>query len=114
MMIRPSGPHEPLNAITAVITFARSAAGGRVVMIPMIGALTSGTKSPHRTTAMPTTGHGTGATTIQSGSVAATIPNAASFNGEKRSSSFMTSTEPVIAPMPNAVKIQPTMCGLRS
>ena len=25
-----------------------------------------------------------------------------------------TSTEPVIAPMPNAVKIQPTMCGFRS
>ena len=37
----PAGRPGPLAAITAVITFARSATGGRVVMIPMIGALIS-------------------------------------------------------------------------
>src|SRR5260221_14523374 len=110
-MSRPSGPPEPLAAITAVITFARSATGGRVGSIPMIGALIIGTKRPQRTTATQTTGQDTGATTIHSGSVAATIPKLASLSGGKRSSSFITSTEPAIAPMPNAVKIQPATCG---
>ena len=114
MMIRPSGPHDPLAAITAVITFARSAAGGRAVMIPMIGAFTIGTKRPQSTTAMPTTGHGTGRDDDPERERRRDDPEAASFSGANLSSSFITSTEPVIAPMPNAVKIHPAMCGSRS
>jgi hypothetical protein len=84
------------------------------VTIPISGALISGTKRPHRTTATPTTGHGTGATTIQSGSVAAIIPKLASLSGAKRSRSLSTSIDPTMAPMPNPVKIHAATCGLRS
>ena len=52
-------------------------------MIPMIGALISGTNSPQTTTAAPTTGHATFWVTIQSGSVAAMIPKLASRRGAK-------------------------------
>ena len=110
----PERAAEPAAGSTAVITFARSAAGGRVVRIPMSGALTSGTKRPQRTTAAPTTGHDTGATTIQSGSVAATIPKLASRSGEKRSSSFIDEHRADDRADPEAVKIQPATCGSRS
>ena len=56
----------------------------------MIGALIIGTKSPQTRRRAQTTGHETGATTIHSGSVAATIPKLARRSGAKRSSSFIT------------------------
>ena len=55
---RPSGP--PSRSPSAPRSSPSRAArrGGRVVRIPMIGAFTIGTKSPQRTTAAQTTGHG--------------------------------------------------------
>ena len=70
---RPTGAPSPLAVITPVITFARSATGGRVDRIPMIGALTIGTKKPQIATASSATGHATGATITQSGAVASSI-----------------------------------------
>src|SRR4051812_43443586 len=111
---RPTGPPAPLAASTAVITFGRRAAGGRAVIAPITGAWIIGTKNPQRTTASTATGHEIGATTIQSGNVAAKMPKLASRIGGNRSSSFTTSTEPAMAPTPKPAKIQPKTCGSRS
>src|SRR6266702_2753796 len=84
---RPTGLPRPVAVITAVITFARSAAGGRVESSPMIGALTIGTKIPQSATAAKATGQETGAAITQSGAVASTMATQARRNGANRSSS---------------------------
>jgi hypothetical protein len=111
--IRPSGLPSPLTVSTAVITLARNAAGGRVVSSPMNGAFTDGTKTPHTTTAAHAIGHETSSATIHKGSVAQTTPTLARRSGESRSSNFIATSEPTMAPTPKLVKIQPAMCGSR-
>jgi len=83
---------------------ARIAAGGRVVRIPISGALTVGTKKPHTNVDTQTTVHGTSAAITHSGSVARTMPKQASRSGATKSSTRTTRTEPMIAPTPKAVK----------
>src|SRR5258708_17735326 len=78
---RPTGLPSPLAVITAVITFARSASGGRVERIPIVGALTIGTKNPHTATAAHTSGQEMSAAIVQSGIVASTIATLASLSG---------------------------------
>ena len=106
---RPAGPPSALAVITAVITFARSASGGRVESRPMIGALTSGTNTPQASRTTPTASHGRVATSAQSGSTTSTIAPAASRSGENRSSAFIASTLPPTAPIPKAANSQPTI-----
>ena len=114
MINRPRGAADSARRHHRGQTFARRAAGGRVVMIPMIGALTIGTKSPHSTTATPTTGHGHRRDDDPERQRRCDDPEARELQRRNRSSSFTTSTEPVIAPMPNAVKIEPRRAGATS
>ena len=78
--------------MTAVITFARSASGGRVERMPIIGAFTIGTKKPQTATAAQATGHEMSAAIAQSGSVAQAIAALARWSGWMRSSSFDAAT----------------------
>src|SRR5581483_5951354 len=110
---RPSGEPTPLAVITAVMTFWRSESGGRVEMMPINGAFTNGTSRPVTASAAQTTSHGTSNAIAHSGSVTSAIAADERVSGLTRSSSFTTSTEPITAPMPKAVKTQPAMCGFR-
>src|SRR5918992_906076 len=103
----PAGPARSANVSTAVITFARTASGVRVVRRPISGAFTSGPNSEETksTATTPTTGSGRASTPI--GSVSATSEIAPRRIGSNRGTTRIAATLPTTAPAPKAAKKTP-------
>ena len=77
----PTGPASIAIVSTAVITFARSASGVRIVMTPISGAFTSGPKNDDAASAVITAGTGRSRESAKIGKVRATKAVAPSRRG---------------------------------
>ena len=96
-----------LSEISAVIIFGRRSTGVRAVITPITGPFTSGVKSIAVNSAAITPQAGRSSGSSQSGSVIATIPNAASRSGWTRLTTTTAPMLPSSAPAPIAVKKSP-------
>ena len=94
--------------MTAVITFGRSAAGVRTVMIPMTGALTSGVKNANAPTTTIAAAHGIEMPSRKSGSGIATIETVASLSRSVLRASCCATSAPASAPTPKPPNRNPT------
>ena len=108
----PSGPASIAVVMTAVITFARSASGVRMVMTPISGALTSGPKIDDAKSASTTPARGSSNASAKIGIVSATNAVAPRRSGSKRVTSRTATTLPSTAPAPNAAKNSPATLEL--
>ena len=101
------GPASSANVSTAVITFARSACGVRIVITPISGAFTSGPNSDETKSTATTPQAGRWSASSGIGRTRPTSAHAARRIGSNRGTSFTATTLPTTAPAPNAAKKTP-------